>query len=138
MQGRKTVIAAAIALMPLAAACGSSNNPTNPTPTQVTETFTGTVSQNSSSTITYNTATAGTVTATLTALAPDATAVIGFALGTWDGSACQLVIVDPAGTTGSVHGGNVSTKGTYCVHLYDVGKIAADAPVTYTLTVTHP
>jgi hypothetical protein len=137
MYGRKILIAA-IALMPMLAACGSSSNPNNPTPTEVTETFTGTITQNGAATITYDTATAGTVTATLTALAPDATSVIGFALGTWDGSACQLVIVDPAGTTGSVHGANVSTKGTYCVHLYDVGKITADQAVTYTVTVEHP
>jgi hypothetical protein len=131
------VLAAAIALMPLVAGCGSSNSPTTPT-NPITETFTGTINQNSAVTNTFSTTTSGTVTATLTALAPLATVQVGFALGTWDGTTCQVVLVNPAGTTGSQLQGSVSTKGNYCVHLYDVGNIAADAPVTYTLTVVHP
>ena len=137
MPGRMTVLAAAIVLMPLIAACGSSST-TQTTPTQTTETFTGTVNQNSAATTTFGTTTSGTVTATLTSLAPVATVQIGFALGTWDGSACQVVIVNPRATTGSQLGANASTKGTYCVHLYDIGQITADSPVSYTLTVVHP
>lgn len=137
MYGRKTLLAAAIALMPLAGGCGSSN-PTSPTPDSVTDTITGTINQNSSDTKTFNTSTSGTVTATITSLAPLATVQVGFVLGTWDGTACQVVLVNPAATTGSQLFANASTKGTYCVHLYDVGSIAGDAPVSYTLSVVHP
>jgi len=138
MYGRIRGIAAAIALIPLIAACGSSTStPTTPT-TPTTETFTGTLAQNSATTVTFSTTTSGTVLATLTSLAPLATVQLGFALGTWDGTACQVVLVNPAGTTGSQLQASASTKGNYCVHLYDVGNIAADAPVSYTLTVVHP
>jgi hypothetical protein len=137
MYGRKRLIAAAIALMPLAGGCGSSS-PTTPSGQNTTDTFTGTVGQNSSDTKVFNTTTSGTITATLASVAPLATLQVGFALGTWDGTACQIVLVNPAGTTGSQLIANASTKGSYCVHLYDVGNITADAPVTYTLTVSHP
>ena len=137
MAGRIQMLAAALALMPLVAGCGSSTSPTTPT-NPVTESFTGTITQNSAATNTFSTTTSGTVTVTLTALAPLATQQVGFALGTWDGTACQLVLVNPAGTTGSQLAANASTKGNYCVHLYDVGNITADTPVTYTLTVVHP
>ena len=136
-RGRTTLLAAAIALMPLAAGCGSST-PTTPTPTSITDTLTGTITQNSADTKTFDTTTSGAVVATLTSLAPVATIQVGFALGTWDGTACQVVIVNPAGTTGSQLAANASTKGSYCIHLYDTGNITADTPVTYTLTVVHP
>jgi hypothetical protein len=137
MYGRNRLIAAAIALVPLTAACGSST-PTTPTPPTTTDTLTGTVSRNSADTKTFTTTTSGVVAATLSSLAPNASVQIGFALGTWDGSACQLVIVNPAATTGSQIAANASTKGTYCVHLYDTGNIADGAPVTYQVMVTHP
>jgi hypothetical protein len=137
MYGRIKAIAAAIALIPLIAACGSSSTPTTPT-NPITETFTGTITQNSATTVTFSTTTSGTVIATLTSLTPLATVQIGFALGTWDGTACQVVLVNPTGTTGSQLQASASTKGNYCVHLYDTGNIAADTPVAYTLTVVHP
>jgi hypothetical protein len=139
MKLRPLLLATAIAVMPLVAACGSSNNsPTTPTPPQTTETFTGTINQNSAATITFEATTAGPVAAGITALEPVATVQIGFALGTWDGSACQVVIVNPRATTGSQVAANASTKGTYCVHLYDIGQITADAPLGYTVSVSLP
>jgi hypothetical protein len=48
------------------------------------------------------------------------------------------VLVNPAGTTGSLLQANASTKGNYCVHLYDTGNVAADTPVSFTVTVLHP
>ena len=137
MKGRMKLIAAAVALMPLAAGCGSSSNPTSPiNPT--TETLTGTINQNSAVTNTFVVNAAGVVSATLTSLAPLSTVQIGFALGTWDGTNCQVVLVNPTGTTGSQLTANASTKGNYCVHLYDIGNIAANTPVSYTVTVVHP
>jgi hypothetical protein len=131
------MVAAALALMPFAAGCGSSN-PTTPTPANITDTLTGTISQNSADTKTFSTTTSGVVTATITALAPLATVQVGFVLGTWDGTSCQVVLVNPAATTGSQLAANASTKGNYCVHMYDTGNIAADAPVSYTVTVVLP
>ena len=137
MYGRMTLLAAAMSLLPLAAACGSST-PTIPTPDITTETFTGTINPHSADTKTFNTATGGPIVATLSSVAPVSTQLIGFAIGTWDGSACQLVIVNPAATTGSVVQANASTKGSYCFHVYDIGNITADAPVTYQIAVAHP
>jgi hypothetical protein len=137
MYGRMTLLAAAIALLPLAAGCGSSS-PTNPSGATTTDTFTGTINQSSADTKVFTTSTSGTITATLTSLSPLSTIQIGFVLGTWDGTTCQVVLINPSGTTGSILTANASTKGNYCVHLYDTGNITADTPVAYTLTVVHP
>jgi len=138
MRGVINLLAAALLLAPLTA-CGSSSSPTTPiNPT--TETFTGTIAHAAGTTQTFNTTTSGTVTATLTITAPLSTLQVGFVLGTWDATAntCQTVLVNTAATTGSQLMANASTKGTYCVYLYDVGNISADTPASFSLSVTHP
>ncbi|HTI40130.1 MAG TPA: hypothetical protein VL262_11955 [Vicinamibacterales bacterium] len=137
MKGRRNLIAALLAVMPLAAGCGSSSNPITPT-TPTTDTLTGTITKNGAVTDTFAVGGPGVVAATITSLTPLSTVQVGFALGTWDGTTCQVVLVNPAGTTGSLLQANASTKGNYCVHLYDTGNVAADTPVSFTVTVLHP
>ncbi len=126
------------ALVAVAAACGDdATTPTTPTPpVTVTETFSGSVTRNGAATHTFATQASGTVTATLTTLAPDSALVIGLSLGTFNGSACQLVITKDDATQGTVVTGGVSTLGNLCVRVYDVGNITD--PITYDITVVHP
>jgi hypothetical protein len=133
----------AVVLTLVLASCGDDDltTPTNPTPTPpVTETFSGTVNQNGATTHNFSTQSSGTVTATLSTLAPDSAAVIGLSLGTWNAStsSCQLVITNDRATQGSVVSGGVSSFGSLCVRVYDVGSITAAQPFAYEITVVHP
>jgi hypothetical protein len=109
------------------------NNPRDP----VTETFSGQVTPSGAKTHTFSTAGSGTVTATLKQVAPDTALVIGFSLGNWDGSSCQLVFSNTQATQGAVLSGTISGMGNLCVILNDVGNIA-DTPASYTVEVVHP
>jgi hypothetical protein len=131
----------AIALAFVATACGSDDptTPTTPTtPVTVTETFSGTVNQNGAATHTFTTQASGTVTATLTALSPDSALVVGLSLGTWNGAVCQIVLANDNATQATVVTGGVSSFGSLCVRVYDVGKITAAQPAGYEITVVHP
>jgi len=134
---RRLVLCALMAL----AACGGSTSPTAPTPTPITEPpFTNTLAPNGAFTHTFPTTTSGTVTATLTAVTPDATKVIGFQMGIWTAatSTCSAVLSNDAAVQGAVLAASAATAGTYCVRLYDVGTITANAPISYSVTVVHP
>lgn len=119
--------------------CGD-DTPTTPTapttPTITTETFSGTVTRSGGVTHSFSTQASGTVTATLTAFAAEEGTKIGLALGTFNGSTCQLVITkDDAGLSSSVVGA-VSALGLLCVRIYDVGSLTG--AVDYEIQVSHP
>ena len=109
----------------------------NPPPANVTETFTGTIAQNGAQTHQFSTVSSGTVTATLRTLAPDNALVVGFGLGNWNGSACQIVLANDAATGGAILTGTVSAAGNLCLRLHDVGNISS-TPAAYTVEVVHP
>jgi hypothetical protein len=111
--------------------------PTNPTtPLTFTETFTGTLNTNGAASSAFTAKTGGTVTATLTTVAPDATVAVGIFLGTWTGSACQVVVANDNAVQGAIISGTVTSAASLCVRIYDVGKVTA--PVNYTITVVRP
>lgn len=131
-------LAAFVAVLALAA-CGDDpfEIPTNPDPAvPVTVTFSGTVNRNGAATHTFNTGASGTVTATLTLLAADDGTTISVALGTFNGSACQLVITKDDAVQGSVVTGAVSALGSLCVRISDLGTLAQAAD--YEIQVSHP
>jgi hypothetical protein len=133
---RAMVVLAAIGVM---TACGEDNiaPPTAPTPpTVTTEAFTGTVTRNGGVTHTFNTLTSGTVVATLSQFSAADGTKIGLALGTYNGSACQLVITKDDATLGTAVTGAVSALGSLCVRVYDVGNLTASAD--YEVQVSHP
>src|SRR5687767_921099 len=72
-----------------------------PTPVTVTENFSGTVNRNGGQTHTFNSSASGTVTATLVTVAPNNELVVGFSIGTFNGSACQIVIAKDNATQGA-------------------------------------
>ena len=120
--------------------CGGEDpfeTPTNPGPAPtVTETFSGDLGRNGARTHNFSTSASGSVTATLTTLAPDSALVIGFSLGTWNGSFCNIVLANDAATQGTVVSGGVSSFGSLCVRIYDVGNVTEQ--VSYEITVVHP
>ena len=125
--------------LPIGACGNDAPTPTSPTPAPrptLTETFAGELNRNSAATHTFVAQAPGVVTATLDTLAPEDTAAIGLSLGTWNGSACQIVIANDNAAQGAVVIGAASSAGNLCVRVYDVGKVATLA--SYQLTVVHP
>jgi hypothetical protein len=140
MNRRSFLPTIAVLVLALAATgCSSDDDliPTTPTtPVTVTETYADTIGRNGARTHNFSSQASGTVTATLTTLSPDSALVVGFALGTWNGSLCQQVLVKDDATQGTVLTGGVSTFGSLCVRIYDVGNVTE--PVNYEITVVHP
>jgi hypothetical protein len=132
-------VAAALALA--VSACGGSNTTgtvSTPTTTRTTDTFSGTVQVGASNFHSFPVSQTGTTDVTLTAASPPANVAMGLAIGTTgDGNCTPLAGASStvvAGSTPQVTG--LTTAGTLCVQIRDVGQ--ATAPVSYTVTVTHP
>ena len=122
-----------------AAACDDDTATTPTTPTDPkTETFSGTVVQNGARTHNFDVGGTGTVTATLKSIGADNTLIVSFALGTWTGSACSVVLANDAATGGAVLSGTMTGIGTLCARVGDVGNIAAGPGASYTIEVVHP
>jgi hypothetical protein len=120
------------------AGCGSDNDlpetPTQPTPVQITESFGGNLNVNGARTHSFVVDRAGTVTAQLKALS-DQTAMIGVSLGTYNGSACAILLSKTDAVLNSTVTGTAQSTGQFCVWLNDVGKLTTG--VDYTIEVTH-
>ena len=121
------------------AACGdnlTTTTPTDTTTTTVTDTFPGSINPNGGATHTFTTARSGSITVTLTALTPDNTVTVGLSLGTWNGESCQTVIARDSTMMGNSIVGTASASGSFCVRVYDVGKLTAST--SYDVQVVHP
>jgi hypothetical protein len=118
--------------------CGDDpvDTPTVPTPQPVTEIFTGRLTVNGGVTHPFSASTAGSLTATLTNIAPDDNPTVGLSLGTWNGSACAVVISNDAVVRTTTVIGTVNQAGQLCVRIYDVGRLSN--PNDYEITVVHP
>ena len=128
----------AVAVLALGA-CGEDpfEIPTNPDPAvPVTETFNGVVSVRGAQTHTFSSGASGEVRATLKFLVPDSQVKMGFAIGTWNGSSCQLVIAKTDAVESTVLIGAVSALGSLCVYIHDVGNLVR--PAEYEIEVVHP
>ena len=127
------------ASLPIGACGDGTSAPTSPTPSipaSMTEIFAGEINRNGAKTHMFLAQASGTVTATLDTLEPEATAAIGLSLGTWNGSACQIVIANDNAAQGASVIGAASSAGNLCVRVYDIGKV--DNLASYQLTVVHP
>jgi hypothetical protein len=124
------------------AACGSSSTPTTTTPTPTTPNpiteppFTGTLKTNGAMTFPFAATAGGTVVATLNTLAPDATVGIGLSIGTWTGSACQVVVANDNALPTAAIAGTVTAAASLCLRVYDAGRLTA--PTDFSVTVVHP
>jgi hypothetical protein len=130
----------AVALAFAAAACTKNNaaSTTTPSTPKTTDTLTGTVAVKGSDFKPFTVTTAGEVDVTLTAAGPPSTIVMGVGIGQIGSGICVPLAgasqPTAAGTSPQVTG--VLTPATYCVVVSDVGF--QTAPVSYTVTVTHP
>jgi hypothetical protein len=120
------------------AGCSSNDDlpetPTQPTPVQITESFSGNLNVNGARTHSFAVDRAGTVTAQLKALS-DQAATIGVSLGTFNGSACAILLSKTDAVLNSTVTGTAQSTGQFCVWLNDVGRLTAG--VDYTIDVTH-
>jgi hypothetical protein len=132
---RPALVAIAVIAM---TGCGDDpvDTPTGPTPQPLTEVFTGTLTVNGAVTHPFSATTAGSLTATLSNIVPDENPTVGLSLGTWNGSACAVVISTDAAVRTTVVYGTVNQPGQLCVRIYDVGRIASAND--YEITVVHP
>jgi len=124
------------ALAAVASGCEEPVTPTIPTAEPITTTIPGSVSVNGGQTTNFVVSTAGSVVATLTSLTPDADATVGFALGTFNGTACQTVIVNDTAYQGAILIGATGSSAVLCVRVYDVGALTA--PTSYSIEIVHP
>lgn len=122
-------------------ACGSSTSTPTPTasPTRTTDTFAGTLAQGGATYHLFNVVAQGQVDITLTKTEPLATITLGLGIGQTSGGQCIPVLLayNNAAVAGTVMSGTAAI-GAYCAVVYDLGNVAAENPVTYTVTVTHP
>jgi hypothetical protein len=128
-----------VALLAVPALACDDEVPTAPTPPTdpVTETFSGTVAPAGGATHNFSVGGTGTVTATLKAIGSDNALVVGFLLGTWNGTACSVVLRNDNATGDAVLTGTMTAAGNLCVSVYDVGNITA-AAAPYSIEVVHP
>lgn len=112
------------------------STPTTPTdPVLVSTSFTGTLTASGGVTFPFGVASSGPVTATLTTVS-NSTLVVGVSLGTWNGSACTIVVSRDVAVQGDAVAGTSGSFGSLCVRIYDVGNVVD--PVTFEITVIHP
>jgi hypothetical protein len=123
-----------------AVACGgNSSGSTTPSTPRTTETFSGTVPVGGSDFHSFHVGATGSTDVTLTAASPPPTIVVGLALGTPDdaGNCNRLAgatVNVAAGSTPQL--GTLSSTATLCVQVRDIGN--QSAPITYSVSVTHP
>jgi hypothetical protein len=116
---------------------GEPTTPTTPTiPTTTTVTFEDQLRVNGALTYSFLTTAGGTVTTTLTTLEPSGSPTVSLSLGTWNGTACQIVIANDSAAQGAVVTGTVSASTTLCTRITDPGKLTD--PVNFKITVVHP
>ena len=119
-------------------ACNNSttNIPTQPSqPNYVTDSFDGSINRNGAATHPFSVSSAGVITATIQTVS-DSSKRIGLSLGTWNGTACAIIIANDQAAEGTTVTGQATAFGTLCVRVYDVGNVVD--PLAYTLRVIHP
>jgi len=117
-------------------ACNSS--PTAPVGNEViVENFEGTLT-GGSVVVTFVVGQRGTVSVLLRNAFQSATSLqitLGMAVGSWDGTTCELLVKNDASTFNTAISGS-ALPGNYCATLYDVGNIGGN-PVAYAIEVQH-
>ena len=129
-----------MAVLALAAAgCDDATTATSPTVTSpVTETFSGQFFPGGTAARAFTAAASGSVSITLTQIGPPADAVVGLGVGIPQstGIGCLLTQAIQTGASPSPQITVPVDAGSYCVHLYDTGTLAA--AVAFTVTIVRP
>jgi hypothetical protein len=141
--GRIGQVGLAIALLAGIVACNNAGSTattptTSSTVTRTTDTFSGTVPVRGDDFHTFPTTVTGTIDVTLTVAGPPSTIAMGLSLGSPVNGQCVPLaggsVNTPAGATVQLSG--IASPATLCVDVRDIGNDTA--PVSYTVTVTHP
>ncbi len=117
--------------------CGSSNTPqapTQPTAVSITQSFSDSLNVNGARTHSFAVDRAGAVSAQIKTLS-DQAATLGMSLGTYNGSACTIIISKTDAVLNSAVTGTAQSTGQFCVWVNDVGKLTS--AIDYTIDVTH-
>jgi hypothetical protein len=118
--------------------CSSGNNtpqvPTQPSLVTITQSFSGTLTVNGAQTHSFTVDRAGTVSAQVKSLS-DQAATLGVSLGTYNGSACTIIISKTDAVLNTAVAGTAQSTGQFCVWVNDVGKLTSG--LDYTIDVTH-
>ena len=137
----KTFIPIAVALLLSVGNAACSNNSTTTSPSTTTTspttmTFASQVSVNGGTSRTFTMTTAGAVKVTLVTLG-NGTVVAGLGIGLPATSApCSLAQSVVTGPSSSPQITTTADAGTYCVQVFDSGKLTADTE--FSVTVEHP
>ena len=123
-----------LALLLLAAGCGSSS-PATPSTPPVTDTLTGTLDPTNLNAHTFTASAGGTATITLVSLDPPVQAV-GIGLGAVTNGNCSLQVTNSPFTAGAIWETTLAGAGQYCVAIYDIGFLTQSE--TYSIKVVHP
>jgi len=117
--------------------CGSNDTPeapTQPTPVAITVSFNDSLNVNGARIHPFTVERPGTVSAQVKALS-DQAATLGVSLGTFNGSACAIIIAKTDAVLNTTVTGTAQSSGQFCVWVNDVGKLTAG--IDYTIDVTH-
>ncbi len=135
-----TVRLAACVLALAAAGCGSDStatttSPTTTTPTATVETFVSAIAVRGSAARTFITASSGTVKVTLATLG-NGSSTVGLGIGVpATGAPCSLAQSLVTGPGSAPQIVTSADAGTYCVQLFDTGRLTEDT--AFTLTIEH-
>ena len=138
---KRGVFALVVACALGAATCNKSSTSgtvSAPSTARTTDTFSGTVPIRGVVFHSFPVSKTGATDVTLTTASPPPTIVMGLAIGTPGDAGCTPL----AGASANVVAGStpqltgLTTAGTLCVQIRDIGQ--QTAPVSYTVTVTHP
>jgi hypothetical protein len=138
MTGAKYRVLLAAALSVALAACGTEFKETPaPTPVTITEPpFTGTLTPNGAVPFAFL-AGVGSVTVVVNSLTPSTDATrIGVAIGSWNGTGCQLLIANDNAFVSTVVVGTATATAALCVRVSDARGTLTE-PVNFELTITH-
>src|SRR5271169_4064454 len=91
--------------------------------TTYTDTFSGMLGRNFAYTYPFTAQQAGTVAASYQSIGTDNAIVLGLAIGTWNGTACNITLENDSATVGTIVSGAVSAAANLCVRVYDVGHV---------------
>jgi hypothetical protein len=138
----------AVLLLAVSGCGGGGDTPTEPAgPPELVNVFPaeglGTLAANGAFTYPFTITMPGSMQAQLVVLkpadesfAPETASPVGLALGTWNGSICQIVLADDVTKQGDVVPGNASAAGDFCVRIYDASG-TLPRPQAYQITVSH-
>jgi len=142
----KWVACLLIALGTLQVGCDGNSSPTAvvveelPPAETIAEEFSGTIALGTTSCHFFSQVALGDVRLSVTGLMPLETLTIGMGIGTADEAqetGCALFARDNSVRLGDVLTSNSNDVGDYCVCVFDVGNIFAEAIVSYTVDVEH-